>query len=144
MADQGIKKVIIPKESLPEVFGTTQQYILKYRIVSEDKNRNSHWSPQYKLNKPNVNLIPFSFVVNSESNTATAIWTPPAGISSFDVYVSYDESSSWSYLATVGTNTYALIMQEDITSIKIAVQVPTFPKERFSGATLFESDSMVV
>jgi hypothetical protein len=49
MADSRVKKVVIPKSKLPAYSGENQSYIVRYRIVSEDKNRNSHWSPQYKL-----------------------------------------------------------------------------------------------
>jgi hypothetical protein len=49
MADAGIKKVIISKKNLPSIFGTDQKYVVRYRIVSEDRNRTSHWSAQYKL-----------------------------------------------------------------------------------------------
>ncbi len=47
--DQGIKKVIIPKAKLPGFFGENRKYILRYRLISEDKNRTSHWSPAYKI-----------------------------------------------------------------------------------------------
>ena len=47
MSDKNIKKNIILKKDLPSVIGdnTTLNYEIRYRIVSEDKNRLSHWSP---------------------------------------------------------------------------------------------------
>ena len=48
MADAGIKKVIVQKKNLPSISGTNNKYIIRYRIVSEDRNRTSHWSPQHK------------------------------------------------------------------------------------------------
>ena len=45
MADAGIKKVIIKKSSLPALDNNKVAYIFRYRIVSEDKNRTSQWSP---------------------------------------------------------------------------------------------------
>ncbi len=45
MADAGIKKVIIKKASLPPLDHDKVGYVFRYRIVSEDKNRTSQWSP---------------------------------------------------------------------------------------------------
>ena len=144
MADAGIKKVIILKENLPAFLGETQQYIVRYRIVSEDKNRISHWSTAYKLDKPDIDVIPYSFSADSVAGTATAIWTPPLDVPSFDVYVNFNDSGNWSFVSTVSTNIYALLIPELSTAVQIAVQVPTFPKERFAGATLFESNSIAL
>lgn len=44
MADSGIQKVRILQQDIPTVDYTTPIYI-RYRIVSEDQNRRSHWSP---------------------------------------------------------------------------------------------------
>jgi hypothetical protein len=141
--DQGIKKVIVSKDSFPEFFGKTQQYILRYRVLSEDKNRNSHWSPKYKLTRSTFDSVTYSIVINSENRTATTVWTPPEGIKTFDVYIKFDDED-WQYSSTVGTNMYAVIIPLGVEDIKIAVQAPTFPKERFLNATLFESESLEV
>ena len=45
MADSGIKKAIIKKALLPAIDSNNIGYIFRYRVVSEDKNRTSQWSP---------------------------------------------------------------------------------------------------
>ena len=47
MPDKNIKKNIILKKDLPNVIGddTSLNYEIRYRMISEDKNRLSHWSP---------------------------------------------------------------------------------------------------
>lgn len=42
-----IKKVIIPLSELPADSPILDGYLVRFRIVSEDKNRTSHWSPIY-------------------------------------------------------------------------------------------------
>ena len=37
----------------------TEEYILRYRIVSEDRNRTSAWSPVYRIPAPTINQILF-------------------------------------------------------------------------------------
>ncbi len=47
MADRGIKKATVQSFALPSPLDG--QYLVRYRVVSEDKNRRSHWSPIYYL-----------------------------------------------------------------------------------------------
>ena len=50
MPRQGDQKVIVPAESLPIIptnINGQYYYLVRYRIVSEDNNRSSHWSPIY-------------------------------------------------------------------------------------------------
>lgn len=138
--DSGIKKVIIPKSSLPEISGVGQDYVVRYRIVSEDKNRYSYWSQKYRVAVSNTTAVPFS--VTKSGSTITAVWTPDNTIKSeFDVYVKWD-SEEWKYVTTVYSTIYASVIKNGATKVKIATQIPTFPKERFSSATLFESNEI--
>lgn len=137
MADAGIQKVIVPKSSLPSYFGTEQKYILRYRIISEDKNRTSHWSPQYKLSTPSQATINYSVNVDNTHSTVTLVWENVKDVTEYDVYIKWD-SAAWNYITTVATTSYAALTSGH-QHVQVAVQVPTFPKERFSGATLFET-----
>ena len=49
MANEVIKKVKISQDALPTTNSLTEKYDVRYRIVSEDKNRTSHWSPIINL-----------------------------------------------------------------------------------------------
>jgi hypothetical protein len=97
MADAGIKKVKIPFEEFPLVQFTTLlnaetereevdslYYDFRYRIISEDKNRFSHWSSIQRNIQPDI-TDPFPYT-NAESNRfsvtkagdiITAIWSFP-------------------------------------------------------------------
>lgn len=41
------KKLIIPRENLPDINAYTRQYAVRYRITTEDRNRFSYWSPTF-------------------------------------------------------------------------------------------------
>jgi hypothetical protein len=43
-----VKKVTIEKKDLPPLT-SNGEYLIRYRIISEDKNRTSHWSPIYTI-----------------------------------------------------------------------------------------------
>lgn len=93
MADQGIKKTKISKSNLPPPFGTNSElyYEARYRIISDDKNRTSHWSNFEKINIPitydevgwNVNdpiatSIPNNIVINKSTHSIQLNWTMPS------------------------------------------------------------------
>lgn len=51
MANEKLKKIIIPLAKLPASTTVPNSFVLRFRIVSEDKNRTSHWSPIYVVAK---------------------------------------------------------------------------------------------
>ena len=136
--DSGIKKVIIPKESLPAVLGSEHKYVVRYRVVSEDRNRLSHWSLQYKVAAPTVSEINYSIITEQDVNVIRLVWEQIPNVPEFDVYVKWD-NGSWEYKSTSLTSTFTSLIKTGATSVAFAVQIPTFPKERFAGSTLFES-----
>jgi hypothetical protein len=136
MPDAGIKKVIINKTSLPAISGDSQGYIVRYRVVSEDKNRYSHWSPQYKLLVDPVSTINHALIINQSSSTLNLVWDPVEDITSFDVYTSID-NGPWIYSTTVSTTSYSSLINQANNHIQLAVQIPTYPKKRYADATLF-------
>ena len=140
MADQGIKKVIVLKKNLPALFGIDHNYIVRYRIVSEDKNRTSHWSAQNKAIPPTTATVNHSISVDSAASVIRLVWDQVDSISEYDIYVKWD-SGSWVYLGGSSSNSYSCLIKNSSSSVKFAVQVPTFPKERFTSSTIFETVS---
>ena len=93
MSDKNIKKNIILKKDLPSVIGdnTTLNYEIRYRIVSEDKNRLSHWSPINVLEaqntedetgfdpaNPSATNIPHQVSVDKTGHIVDLVWTMPS------------------------------------------------------------------
>jgi hypothetical protein len=93
MADQGINKVTILKKDLPNYIGNNESlfYNIKYRIISEDRNRTSHWSPFYKLGEtstllevgfnpsnPYATSVSNNIVIDKTAHTISISWTLPA------------------------------------------------------------------
>jgi len=156
MSVQQTKKVIIKKELLPELDGDNLQYSLRFRVISDDRNRVSAWSPIYNISVDPEPAENITHSVHHDSNTdlVTVVWTMPATltedpttsesiqakIKEFDVFVQWD-SEPWKYVTTVNNTIYAINVKPGASTIKVAVQKPTFPKLRFSGATLFESSA---
>ena len=73
MADAGIKKAIVLNNELPPINPELNGYEVRYRIVSEDKNRTSHWSPSFVVDSGftyTSGLISF----NKNGSIATFSW----------------------------------------------------------------------
>lgn len=137
MSNQIVKKVIIKKEDLPAFNGATQNYLVRYRIVSEDKNRTSHWSPYYSLAKPASQQINCSVEVST--NIVTMVWEQPSSpINQYDIYFKLD-SQEWRYVASSISTQFSTLIPESTETIQVAVQVPTYPKEYFPLAAIFTS-----
>jgi hypothetical protein len=72
-ADAGIKKAKIVRADLPAISSETEGYSIRYRIISEDKNRVSHWSPVYLI-KPEYTFVVGSVRFSSGNQIANFTW----------------------------------------------------------------------
>jgi hypothetical protein len=139
MVDAGIKNIIIKKEDFPPLAmleDGSYGYFLRYRIVSEDKNRNSHWSPIYTLSATEVpvgdgttiNLI--KDVDSSVIVTPTTIiinWETTNNASLYDIFVSLKTSGTWgsyAYHGSSSSDSYSFLKptESGITDMRIAIQ----------------------
>lgn len=73
MADPGIKQLRIPITDMPPLNSITEGYSVRYRIVSEDKNRFSHWSPVYLI-KPEYIFVPGQIGHSGNSTITSVDW----------------------------------------------------------------------
>lgn len=123
MADQNIKIVRIKKEDLPAINRNVQGYNLRYRIISEDKNRTSHWSSQIPL------VTNYVYVTGNKNiaivgQVANITWEPVkitkvvdlvtyniGTESDYDVWVRWDkgDSGDWTYKQRVSGTSISLL-----------------------------------
>ena len=164
---QVIKKSIVQRASLPPVSGESGSYILRFRIVSEDRNRTSHWSPLFEVSStqvdPNQTNLYLDVLTSSKTGNKTlnAIWTLPEFYdnSSFDIYVRWlgsnyeTETYDWQYVGTKQDTEFSTVIPANAsyvdesgesqttptTHLQIRAQTPTYPKELFESAKIFES-----
>ncbi len=73
MADAGIKKIRIKQGNLPTINVNEEGYVLKYRVVSEDKNRTSQWSP-ISVIQPGYTYVGGDISFNKSGQVATFAW----------------------------------------------------------------------
>lgn len=90
----GLQKAKYARQNLPalSIFpdGSVGHYV-RYRIVSEDRNRQSHWSPVYAVRVPDFDYLGVVDVSNT-STSITAVWGDEYNRPRYDVYVKWGNS----------------------------------------------------
>jgi hypothetical protein len=117
MLDFNIKKIVIENKNLPDLSPINQGYLFRYRIVSEDKNRLSHWSPIFLI-KPEYDFDKGVLAFSSSQNIGNFVWDPVIIkknnnivriANEFDIWVKYDrnDGGDWIYKQRVNSNNYS-------------------------------------
>lgn len=146
MADKNIKKSIIKKKDLPPFSGETGKIRLRYRIISEDRNRASHWSKIHEIAMPIV-ASPYSYTLSKQKQGNTSIheiilqWVPPGFaqlqyMRNYDIFLKTNTAvgepavSTYSYLETQQGffKVRFLLDQDDVDNFNVIVQEATYDR----------------
>jgi hypothetical protein len=118
-----IKKAKILKENLPPVSSITGEYSVRYRIISEDKNRVSSWSSVYSVD-PNYTYVPGKINISASSGVVNVTWdavTIKIGTNvirqakDYDIFVKWSKSDGvgdFNYLERIATNSTSLVVPD--------------------------------
>jgi len=139
MSDAGIKKVIIPKSSLPSV-NENNEHLIRFRIVSEDRNRYSQWSPIYLVSGTAIQEIDAdSFAVGRIINIA---WSDAQNRGTYDIFVKFN-NDEYIYNGTASATQYSFIIPDRvpaITTFRYVIQVSGVNQTYTPSLVLYESE----
>lgn len=141
------KKIIIPRESLPAPSSSTGLYEIRYRIISEDRNRISAWSPIFTIDSELIYTSTGSISLSKATGTVSSSWQAvtvkrgtsgtPEGIEGYDVWVRWNtasygntESGTWVYYGRVPTTFLTISIPSTMTYFSIEVYRPGSPIKR--------------
>jgi len=136
---RGQEQVRLSRADLPELSRLANGnygHIVRYRIISEDQNRFSHWSPITQLEVPAVTQVAGD--VGVAGNIIQVVWGDEENRPNYDVFVDFD-NSGYVYHGTTPIHTYSFLSNISYSSVKVAIQVASIEKERASSITIFES-----
>ena len=160
ISDSNIKKVIIPKSELPAISSANFSYNVRFRVISEDKNRSSHWSNIYNIEaNPISTTSNYAITTDNVNRVVNLVWNPGLDLSGsyFDIYIKWvgqagtESNYSYEYAANTINNFYSTVHPENLTDplnpltttptkkVRMLVQRPTYPKKISASATLFET-----
>ena len=144
-----LKKAKIPLSDIP-VVDADNQYIVRYRVISEDKNRVSHWSQFLKVPGPAINPEDYDKgAITVTVNDITTNWYDSPKRGSYDIFVKYGVGiplastiwSSYTYAGSSQTQSFTILnnsIGKDY--IGILVQI-SGNKTLNSGLKVFEATS---
>jgi len=120
MSDKGIKNVIIKRDLLGKVTSSNSR-VVRFRLVSEDKNRKSAYSKIFitesgavAVGQGDINLVGNTISVTwSSSQSSTQI--------SYDIFAGFDGAAP-SYLGTSSSQNYSFL-KNGTQSVRVVVQV---------------------
>jgi hypothetical protein len=119
MANEIIKKIKIKQDNLPTINSITEKYDVRYRVISEDKNRTSHWSPTVTID-PQYTYFPGNITIVS-SGITTVAWDPVTikigtnvirQAKDYDIWVKWSKQAGngdWNYAQRISGNSINLV-----------------------------------
>jgi hypothetical protein len=135
MADAGIKKVIIRKTSLPALDHDNVAYIFRYRVVSEDKNRTSQWSPINLVLDDSITAV--AGAVQVSASVISAVWGDELNRPKYDVFVGFDGATA-TYHGTTPIHSYQFI-KTGTTNVRVIIQVESSEKTLNANFQIYNS-----
>jgi hypothetical protein len=131
------KKVTIEKKDLPPLT-PNGEYLIRYRIISEDRNRTSHWSPIYTVDAlPFIEDVSGDLQISNGSLAVNIIWGESDLAASYDIFVSlgiYNVGTatiawgSYVYQGSSASTSYSFLRPEAVTDIRVKVQLSGIEK----------------
>lgn len=149
MVDANIKKIKILNKDLPPI-NTLNQHVLRYRIVSDDRNRSSEYSSIYYVDSYAIPASPTAITVNkvnivSGGGSWSVTWTDTNFRPKYDVFVKFDNAASYSYHGTVTVGnpvtkvTTYTFPNTGTLNVRVAIQPEGILKTQSNSLKLFES-----
>jgi hypothetical protein len=147
MVDAGIKKVFINKQDFPPLIKIEENvygHYLRYRVVSEDRNRFSHWSEMTPLILFSEDSLPgvVDGALNFTASSIAIVWDDEVNRPSYDIFVRFDDGDFF-YHGTSPIHTYLILREVGFSSIDVAIQLDSIDKERSDVLTICELSATI-
>ena len=156
MADLGIKRSILKNESLPLLYAPLYYldesnnpqpaagYLIRYRIISEDRSRVSQWSPIEGVITIEAGEAPGEVLINPDSSIVNVTWGDEVQSlgyqitrSRYDVFVGFDDEEP-TFNGLAYGKTYSFI-STGVTNVRVIVQVESYLGSRLEFLEIFDS-----
>lgn len=148
-----VKKVTIQKKDLPPL-SPNGEYLVRYRIISEDKNRTSHWSPIYTLDATRVwdgvqyvNLIkPVTSRLSVTPTTILVYWGSENRGPLYDIFARFKVDGVWgpySYEGSTEKHDYSFL-QPNNSAREVQVVIQLAGIEKAENPTLRISTASII
>ena len=135
LADANIKNTRVFKSDLPPV-NNKNEYLVRYRVTSDDRNRVSSWSPIFFVKNKEVQSVVGE--VSQDGNIINIVWGDEEDRPKYDIFVKFN-TGDFFYHGTSATHNYSVIKEAGATSIMVAVQIEGIEKGINELLTIYET-----
>jgi len=163
-----IQKVSVPKKDIESISADAKYYV-RYRVISSDRRKTSHWSQVFSLTSGSltnaITQFPYEYK-DSLGFTLTPVTPPPAtyaailvswnildslGINNFDVYIKYNGTGNFQYYSSTSIPSILIAKPSGVTSMIVAILVKSTQRlpdylPTVSGLPIFlgQTDSILI
>jgi hypothetical protein len=143
----GLRKARVLKKNLPPVIKLGDDsfgYLVRHRVISEDRNRFSAWSPVQAVpafdleNQPETVTGEISF----SGDSVTVVWDDALDRPSYDIFVSFDEGP-FEYHGTSPIHSYSFLKPSTATLVSVTIQIESIDKLREDVLTIVDINATI-
>ena len=143
----GPRKATVLRQDLPPVIRLAPNeygYLTRYRVVSEDRNRFSAWSPVETVTAFDTNNIPTQVEgdITMLGTTIFITWDDELDRPKYDIFVS-ENGGPFVYHGTSPIHSYSIIRKPDVISVDVKIQIESINKEVSDVLTICELYSIM-
>jgi hypothetical protein len=132
-------RIILKAENFTQVYldGSNQ---FRYRIITDDRNKWSHWSPVVNIKRPGISgeIVADLYNFSKTSTSMSVFWKPTILTSEYDLFVSYNTADDPEFY-TRTNNTFIIIPipPTGANQVEVVVQLASYPIELNSDLEYF-------
>lgn len=118
-----IKKAKISKDNLPPISSISGEYSIRYRVISDDKNRTSSWSQIFSVN-PDYTYVSGKINIAASSGVVRVSWDPViikieesviSQAKDYDIYTRWSKTNNlgdWNYVERISSNSTSFVIPD--------------------------------
>lgn len=143
----GLRKAKVLPKDLPPVIklgADNYGYLVRHRVIAEDRNRFSSWSPVSVVPAFDINNLPplVSGDVNVVNDSVNIVWDDSANRPRYDVFISFD-SVGYFYHGTSPIHAYSVLNTTSATQVDVAIQIESVNQERSDVLTICQISATI-
>jgi hypothetical protein len=143
MPRSGPRKAVVEKNDLPPLIKLGEDsygYLVRYRVISEDRNRFSAWSPIFATPLFSFQNLPEQVdgTISVVGDTVSTVWEDEEERPGYDIFVKFDDDEKFVYHGSSKTRSYFIINKRKAVKIVASIQIQSINKEKSPVITICE------
>jgi hypothetical protein len=125
-------------------------YTVRYRVISEDRNRFSFWSPQYVISPSPLAVSEYSTLSFSKSNGILFLnWATEEGVlgTSYDIFIAWGSQAGsvglTEYAGTATGSSFTIPIPSGQVSAEVFIQTTSVPRKRIPDITIAATNGVI-